>query len=66
MGNVNLRIDCSRLKLSAVDDLAKRLRMYLSNVIVAGEDLIYASGNISTHDYNNVWKIIDWYDVTVS
>lgn len=66
MGNVNLRIDCSRLKLAQVEELARNLRRYLPSVFVAGGDLIYASGRINSRDYNNVWNIINRFDVTAA
>lgn len=65
MCNVNLKIDCSRIRSGEVDDLARRLRLYFQSVFVAGGDLIFASGNIGSHDYNNAWRVINGYDVTV-
>lgn len=63
-GNVYLRIDCSRLRAEDIAVLAELIARFLA-VQVVGGDLIFASGTIGGYDYDNVWKILDRYDVII-
>lgn len=63
-GVANLRIDCSRLEPAAIRQLAEMLKCFIPIQIVGG-DLILVKGKINSYDYSNVWKLLDFYDVTV-
>lgn len=65
MGTVNLRIDCSRLTPAITDQLFDILTRFFTDIRLVGYDTIYASGHIGSYDYNNVWKILNKFDVTV-
>ncbi len=64
IGNVTLKIDCSNLGASAIETLAACLRKFLAVNIIAG-DTIYATGEISTRHYNEIWQTIDLFDCKV-
>lgn len=61
---VNLKIDCSRLSKKEITTLRDSLEKYIS-VIVAGWSLIFATGEITFGVYNEIWQILDKYDVIV-
>ena len=52
------RIGCSRLKPATTDQLFDILTRFFTDIRLVG----YASGHIG---YNNVWKILNKFDVTV-
>lgn len=65
IGDVRLKIDCQRIKPSAIDELYVVLCRFLGNVFLVGGDLILASGKIHCRDYATVWNILRRYDVTI-
>ena len=65
MGKTHLRIDCSRLTPATTDQLFDILTSFFTDIRLVGYDTIYASGHIGSYDYNNVWKILNKFDVTV-
>ena len=64
MGTANLRIDCSRLTPATTDQLFDILTRFFTDIRLVC-DTIYARGRISSYDYNNVWKVLNKFDVTV-
>ena len=64
VGNVNLKIDCSRLSPKSIHTLAGVLRRYV-DIVIAGGDLIFATGRVDSHIYTNIWRILRRFDVDV-
>ena len=64
MGRANLRIDCSRMAPSAVNELIELLELFV-NAQVVGGDLILINERIHKKIYNQIWSIIRRYDVDV-
>ena len=64
VGNVNLKIDCSRLSPQAIHALAGVLGRYV-DVVIAGGDLIFATGKVDSHVYTDIWRILRGFDVDI-
>ncbi len=64
VGNVNLKIDCSRLSHNSVRTLAGILRQYV-DIVVAGGDLVFATGRVDSHIYTKIWSVLRSFDVDV-
>ena len=63
-GYVTLKIDVSNMGISAIENLTSCLRQFLFVTFIGG-DTLYASGNISTKDYNKIWRTIDLFNCNV-
>lgn len=61
----NLKIDCSRMKYSAIETLAKYLRQHFSSVQIAGSDFIFVSGKIDNAEAIPLQKILSWFDIQI-
>ena len=64
IGNVTLKIDVSQLGISAVEYLSSVIRKYLAVQIIGG-DILYATGKISSKDYNKIWSTLDSFQCKV-
>lgn len=64
IGYVTLKIDISQLGISAVEYLYSVIRKYLAVQIIGG-DILYATGKISSKDYNKIWSTLDSFQCKV-
>lgn len=64
IGYVTLKIDVSQLGISAIEYLSSVIRKYLAVQIIGG-DILYATGKISSKDYNKIWSTLDSFQCKV-
>ena len=64
IGNVTLKIDVSKLGISAIEALSAALRKFLIVQFVGG-DTLYATGEVSHKQYNIIWSTIDLFQCNV-
>ena len=63
-GNITLKIDVSRMGISAIENLSAALRKFLVVKFIGG-DTIYATGEVTHKQYDYIWGNIDLFDCKV-
>ena len=61
---VTLKIDVSKLSISAIEALSAALRKFLIVQFVGG-DTLYATGEVSHKQYNIIWSTINLFQCNV-